>query len=66
MPDKDKSKYYRLIDGITGSIWGDRPPEKKNMECLKCTYEFRGYIGDDCPKCKASCENVVDKKEKLE
>ena len=35
----------------------------KNMECLKCCYEFEGVIGDDCPKCGADNKNVVDKKE---
>ena len=35
----------------------------KNMECLKCGYEFEGFIGDDCPNCKANKNNVIDKKE---
>lgn len=35
----------------------------KNMECLKCGYEFEGFIGDDCPNCKTNCNNVIDKKE---
>lgn len=35
----------------------------KNMECLKCGYEFVGFIGDDCPKCQANCKDVVDVKE---
>ncbi len=33
----------------------------KNMECLKCGYEFEGFIGDDCSKCKASNKNVIDR-----
>ena len=37
----------------------------KNMECLRCGYEFEGFIGDDCPKCKAKNKDVVDKKELL-
>jgi len=39
--------------------------QMKNMECLKCGYEFEGWIGDNCPKCNTSNKNVVDKKEKL-
>lgn len=37
-----------------------------NMECLKCGYEFEGFIGDECPNCNADNEQVIDKKEKLE
>jgi len=36
----------------------------KNMECLKCCYEWEGNIGDSCPKCGATLDDTVDKKEK--
>ena len=35
----------------------------KNMECLRCGSEFEGFIGDDCLKCGASKNDVVDKNE---
>lgn len=39
----------------------------KNMDCLKCGYEFEGFIGDDCPNCRAKAEDVIDReKEKPE
>lgn len=31
-----------------------------NMECLKCGYEFEGFTGDECPKCKASRYDVIN------
>ena len=37
----------------------------KNMECLKCCYEWEGFIGDCCPRCGASCDDCCDKREKL-
>jgi Zn finger protein HypA/HybF involved in hydrogenase expression len=36
---------------------------KYNMECLKCGHAFEGFIGDNCPKCRANNEHVVDRKE---
>lgn len=37
----------------------------KNMECLKCGYEFEGFIGDDCPQCGTSNKDVIDKQEEF-
>jgi len=33
------------------------------MECLKCGYEWEGFIGDNCPNCKADNIHVIDKYE---
>lgn len=35
----------------------------KNMECLRCGYEFVGFIGDECPKCGANNKDVADQDE---